>query len=428
MLTIHRAVLQPSLTPRITWRIPRLRLGRWVRRLLRVLVILLLALVFVLMYAPPAMAEAGSYVVQPGDTLLQIAVDHAVSVGSLAAANRLALDDWVYVGQRLIIPTASLGQSPSGDQPVAGDAYAIDARVPDPLPELPMLPLEEPANVVPFSYARVVADDAPVFAEPADAIQALPPKRTLGTGFVWVSVQSRVTLADRDFYQINAGEYVAAETLSFYQPSAFRGVHLAAQPERPLAWILKPVQPTLTPAGEPNPEAPLFQRYQLVQIFGTEHVGDQVWYLIGPHQWINQVTVGKVALTAPPEEVGSDERWIDVNLFEQTLAAYEGDRLVYATLISSGLPGWDTPTGLSQVWLRVTAGKMSGALNRPDYYFLEDVPWTQYFNQDVALHTAYWHDGFGYKHSHGCVNLAPLDARWLFEWAPEGVWVSVRAG
>jgi lipoprotein-anchoring transpeptidase ErfK/SrfK len=118
--------------------------------------------------------------------------------------------------------------------------------------------------------------------------------------------------------------------------------------------------------------------------------------------------------------------WVEVNLFEQTLAVYVGDRMVYATLVSSGLPGWDTPPGLSQVWLKVAIGKMSGGYNRPDYYFLEDVRWTMYFNQDIGLHTAYWHDGFGYKHSHGCVNLAPLDAKWLFEWAPEGLWVWVH--
>jgi lipoprotein-anchoring transpeptidase ErfK/SrfK len=163
-----------------------------------------------------------------------------------------------------------------------------------------------------------------------------------------------------------------------------------------------------------------------VQIFATERLGDQVWYLIGPHQWINQIYVGKVAPSARPEGVAPGAAWIEVDLFEQTLAAYMGDRMVYATLVSSGLRGWDTPPGLSRVWLRVKMGKMSGAYNRPDYYFLEDVPWSMYFNRDVALHTAYWHDGFGYKRSHGCVNLAPLDAKWLFEWAPEDVWVWVH--
>jgi hypothetical protein len=299
-------------------------------------------------------------------------------------------------------------------------------RLVEPLAELSAHPLELSGAVVPFTYAQVTQDDAPVYSHPADAAEDLPPKRTLGVGYVWVSVQGSTTYEGQDFYQINAGEYVKADALNFYQPSAFHGVALDAQPQGPFAWILTPVQPKLTPAGEVNAERPVFQRYQLVQILAAEPVGEQVWYQVGPDQWINQIYVGKVTPTAPPEGVAPGEKWIDVNLFEQTLAAYEGEHMVYATLVSSGLPGWDTPTGLNRVWLKVLSGKMSGGDNRTDYYFLEDVPWTMYFNKDVALHTAYWHDGFGYRHSHGCVNLPPLDAHWLFQWAPDDVWVWVH--
>jgi lipoprotein-anchoring transpeptidase ErfK/SrfK len=59
---------------------------------------------------------------------------------------------------------------------------------------------------------------------------------------------------------------------------------------------------------------------------------------------------------------------------------------------------------------------MSGREGFPDYYFLQDVPWIMYFSGDVALHGAYWHDRFGAPHSHGCVNLSPKDAQWLFNW------------
>lgn len=105
-----------------------------------------------------------------------------------------------------------------------------------------------------------------------------------------------------------------------------------------------------------------------------------------------------------------------MNKFEQTLAAYEGDRMVYATLVSSGLPQWDTDSGLFRIFAKVKIAKMSGREGLADYYFLEDVPWAMYFNKDMALHGAYWHDKFGFKHSHGCVNLPPQDAKWLFDW------------
>jgi lipoprotein-anchoring transpeptidase ErfK/SrfK len=70
---------------------------------------------------------------------------------------------------------------------------------------------------------------------------------------------------------------------------------------------------------------------------------------------------------------------------------------------------------------------MRGAFtaDRSDYYYLEDVPWTMYFDQARALHGAYWHNGFGVATSRGCVNLSPGDAQWLFHWAEEGDWVYV---
>lgn len=371
--------------------------------------------------------EQHSYRVEWGDTMLGIASRFGVSVHQLAAANGLEWNTWVFAGQEMVIPGDASDSPAAEPEPAAGPLYATDPRVPDPMPELPLISREQPGRIVPLTYARVVQDDAPVYGQPSEAAQGLTPKRRLGAGFVWVSVEGLTTYEERDYYQINAEEFVPADALSIYNPSSFRGVALADQPQRPFAWILKAVQPQLNPGGELNPEAPVFQRYDLVQIFATEHLGDQVWYLIGPHQWINQIYAGKVSPSAPPEGVAPGAAWIEVDLFEQTLAAYEGDRMVYATLVSSGLRGWDTPPGLFRVWLKVLMGKMSGGYNRPDYYFLEDVPWSMYFNRDIALHTAYWHDGFGYRRSHGCVNLPPLDAKWLFEWAPEDIWVWVHA-
>ena len=70
---------------------------------------------------------------------------------------------------------------------------------------------------------------------------------------------------------------------------------------------------------------------------------------------------------------------------------------------------------------------MMGAFeaDRSDFYYLEDVPYTMYYDQLRALHGAYWRTAFGFPQSHGCINLAPADARWLFEWAVEGDWVYV---
>jgi lipoprotein-anchoring transpeptidase ErfK/SrfK len=141
--------------------------------------------------------------------------------------------------------------------------------------------------------------------------------------------------------------------------------------------------------------------------------------MVGPDQWIEQRLVAKAHPVARPEGVSG--HWIAVDLYEQTLVAYEDDQPVFATIIASGLSGWETNEGLFEVWYRVPSGSMSGSFGAPDAYALQSVPWTMYFDGDISLHGTYWHDGFGYRHSHGCVNLSISDSRWLFEWSGDAV-------
>jgi LysM repeat protein len=358
-------------------------------------------------------AQQTVYVVESGDTLYSIALEYGVTVADIVAANNLESSQWIYPGQELIIPCAA-PNPPELSQP--------DPLVPDPIRPIPELPVDRPAQPVSLMYARVLQNYVPVYSQPGDA----SPKRRLGAGYIWVSLIDKVTYQGTEYYQINPGEYVRADVLRLYSPSTFHGVALAASPELPFAWILTKVQPHITPAGMVNHQAPIYQRYDLVQIFASQYVGSQRWYLVGPHQWIRQIYVGKIELSSRPAGVGPGARWVEVNLYEQTLAAYEGDRMVYATLISSGLPVWNTPPGLYQgIQRRVEFGKMSGGLEGSDYYWLEDVPWTLYYSGAYALHGAYWHDNFGYQESHGCVNMAPYDAQWIYQWAPDdlSVWI-----
>ena len=94
------------------------------------------------------------------------------------------------------------------------------------------------------------------------------------------------------------------------------------------------------------------------------------------------------------------------------------DQLVFATLVSTGVaPFWTRP-GVFQIRIKKPAEKMTKAYTPgdPDFYYIEDVPWTMYFDEDRALHGAYWHNFFGYERSHGCVNLSISAARWVFRW------------
>jgi hypothetical protein len=274
--------------------------------------------------------------------------------------------------------------------------------------------------ITPLTYAYVITGNVPVYATPSDAANGLAPVRNFGVGYLWVSLANTkpISNAGQWWYQINDAEYVSGNYLRIFKPSAFQGVTLdgTLRADHAFGWLVLAVKPSLTPGNVPSKTATLLPRYTPINVYEEQSIGSVKWYRIGDNQWVAARNVGLVIPAARPAGVGDNDKWIDVNLFEQTLAAYQGDRMVYATLVSSGLPGWSTKTGLFRIWTKVKQAKMSGYEGKPDYYFLEDVPWTMYFNEDYALHAAYWHDKFGFKHSHGCVNLPPKDAKWLFDW------------
>lgn len=127
-----------------------------------------------------------------------------------------------------------------------------------------------------------------------------------------------------------------------------------------------------------------------------------------------------IALVDHPR-VAPDQRWIDIDISEQTLRAYQGRELVGAFLVSTGT--WRTPTvtGQFEIYIKFRQDDMKG----PGYYF-EDVPYTMYFHKGYGIHGTYWHDNFGSPMSHGCVNMSIDDAAWLFDFASEGTLVMVH--
>lgn len=126
-----------------------------------------------------------------------------------------------------------------------------------------------------------------------------------------------------------------------------------------------------------------------------------------------------------PPGVGAEELWIDVNLSTQSLVAYEGNTPVYNSLISSGTQDFPTITGQYRTYMKYETQDMNGYLLGYDYY-IEDVPYVMYFFGDYAIHGAYWHQNFGIPMSHGCVNVSPIDAGWLYNWAPVGTVVNIH--
>ncbi|MGH7997971.1 MAG: L,D-transpeptidase [Brasilonema sp.] len=117
----------------------------------------------------------------------------------------------------------------------------------------------------------------------------------------------------------------------------------------------------------------------------------------------------------------SDQRWIQIDLSDQRLIAWEGNTPVYTVIISTGKKSNPTPTGVFQIQSKHKSARMQG-----EDYDIPNVPHTMYYSGSYAIHGAYWHKKFGTPISHGCVNVAPKRAKWLFNWASIGTPVVVK--
>ncbi len=149
------------------------------------------------------------------------------------------------------------------------------------------------------------------------------------------------------------------------------------------------------------------------------------------------------AAEGPPAVVraigGARKTWLDVSVLGGTLVAYEGDKPVFATLISPGRGGIpstgkdpletaSTPLGTFRVDGKFVTATMVSSTN--DLLVHTEVQYVQNFHGPHALHGAYWHDGWGEKKSGGCINLAPVDAQRLFGWTEPRVpddWYGMRS-
>ena len=122
-----------------------------------------------------------------------------------------------------------------------------------------------------------------------------------------------------------------------------------------------------------------------------------------------------------PDEISGNTRWIDIDLSQQMVYAYEGNSLVNSFIVSTGTYLHPTVTGQYHIYVKYRYADMSG----PGYY-LPDVPYVMYFYRGYGIHGTYWHNNFGTPMSHGCVNFRTDEAGWIFDWASVGTLVNIH--
>lgn len=293
------------------------------------------------------------------------------------------------------------------------------------------------SDLLPFVYARRWKDwKGRIYRDAAAYERGDAPSSRLPAGrrarFVDAAETERGVVLIRE-----DGTVVPEEDVYVFPITRFQGRDLVANPlpeGHLLAWAFDYEDTALY--RQPGDAEPAF-RVAYHQSFVVEEtpVQDHWWrapnaFGVGEHGYVEDELGVHIFHPAPrPDEVGPDEMWIDLDREATVLAVYRGDTPVYATLTSPGT-GRRTPLGTWRIQDKRVWHDMQSRADSDDPYYVEAVPWTMFFKPMYAIHGAYWHWGFGHKASHGCINLAPKDARWLFDNAepqlPDG-WHTINA-
>ncbi len=220
-------------------------------------------------------------------------------------------------------------------------------------------------------------------------------------------------------------EILPLDRLTPVEPSAFQGLELDDEVTLPVVFVH--TRHAHLYSGTPSRGLSRVRRLQFreaLPITGrVARLSGAKYYETRDGSWVKDERLIRVdRFRKEPGWVKPGRTWLDISILKQSLVAYEGTKPVYATLVSTGIDGIGDPeethstirgqflTHTKHVTITMSGDEVG------DEFDLRDVPYVQYFKDGYALHAAYWHDSFGQPRSHGCINLSPLDARWLFDW------------
>ncbi len=281
---------------------------------------------------------------------------------------------------------------------------------------------EPPADAAPAKEAVTLAPDGGV-VDP----YALPPFVYMRMNRGYYVSRSSTARSKSGFQSTIRGRLIPADKLAPAKPTTFEGLLLDGAMSLPRVFVVGGGVKLLRQKEEGGSFKSIEKVARLSDhpFIGELKRRNRRYVQVGDNLFLSSRVAAVVRMAKPPEDLKPNERWIDIDLSEQTLVAYEGERPVFATLVSTGRKGFETPTGAFRVYSKHVTITMDDTEAGEEAYSIEDIPWTQYFEEGYALHTAFWHTRFGRVRSHGCINLAPADAHRLFFWTgphvPDGI-------
>jgi hypothetical protein len=288
--------------------------------------------------------------------------------------------------------------------PTADEIYEVP-------PEIPDAGIEEPIPGQPEMSPEI---DNPLVL------------RILQPGF-YVTLDRTFEKDGETYWRTQQNGFVAAERLRRKERSDFQGQVLDGR-----TWDL-PVAVTraeetlvyrLNDRGKLRATRDRLPRRSWLRLRSRRRIDGSAYLVVGDGVLVRETDALVIRPMTPPAEVGEGERWIDIELTHQVLVAYEWKQPRYVSLISTGRTktpspelNYRTPKGLHRIRGKHLTSTMDNDEPGEPPYSLEDVPYVMYFKGAYAFHSAFWHDRFGRPRSHGCINLAPRDAKWLYNWA-----------
>ena len=274
----------------------------------------------------------------------------------------------------------------------------------------PSAAVQSQGSAAQYFYGRVPRPRTKVYAAPSVKAKVLHrEKLEYRVAFV-----PNAQLAETGWLRRPDGGYMRKQDIKLFTPSVFVGAH---DPTGAVAFVRRKV--ALRLAGERKPpkdpaQVVWMQRYDRFEVKGLRPGRVEI-----EGGWLPSALVRIAQPMQRPRGIAKTGKWMHVELGQQVLTAYEGDKMVFATLISAGKKITSTKAGRFEVYAKTVHSTMRG---RPwDDYYAEEVPLVLHYDAGRALHGAYWHDQFGIPKSHGCINLSPPDAAWLFAWVPPEV-------
>jgi hypothetical protein len=267
------------------------------------------------------------------------------------------------------------------------------------------------------------------------ALPLKPEKSWLERGF-YISVGEKIAEEGRTWWHTARGGYVDVTHAYKYDAKDHAGIPLTEGATFPFGFVMVDTTKVfdLQADGKMTAVGTLEKR-AFVDLDEEIEVAGKTYMTTVDGHMIRKADLRMADPQPLPKGLQPWERWVDVSLEKQILVAYEGERPVFTSLVSTGKKGsadepFVTPTGRWRIRSKHISTTMDGNTASDGNYSIQDVPWTMFFEGSYALHGAFWHQGFGRPRSHGCVNLGPSAARWLFYWTtpflPEG-WHGVHA-